>query len=285
MINKAESPFSGADDCLYEFQEIVARLRDKENGCPWDLKQTHESLKPYFLEEVYEFFSALDDGDVDGMEEELGDVLLQIYLHVRLLEEKTGGRINIDTVARKISDKMQRRHPHIFQKDFVLKQGSPEEVEQNWKKIKDKEKGPVATDVLHKYRKYPLLARIEGLYRDIKRYGFRFENRKQSLLKVQEELEEAMEKLAVNDEAGFREELGDLLLAVCSAAVESRLSPEELLLFALRKFEFRYRKMMEIVDLRKLNFSALHYEEKRGIWEEAKRIEAADEVSAGRHKS
>lgn len=270
-----DSCHADVDHSLYRFRDIISRLRSQENGCPWDLKQTHDSLRPYFLEEVYEFFAALNEHDMAGMAEELGDVLLQVYLHARILEEKTNGRININTVAQGIVEKMERRHPHIFNSNFAPNGISPEEVEQNWREIKKIERSktePIAgQSLLEKYRKYPLLARVEGLFRDIKKIGFCFDNKRQALLKVREEIDEALEKFDQDDAVGLHEELGDVFLASCSAAVETRLSPEELLFSALQKFEIRYQRMMELVALKKQDFALLNYPEKCAFWAEAKK--------------
>ena len=130
---------------LQRFRKIVARLRDPETGCPWDLKQNHDSLKKYFLEEVYEFLEEVDHANQEGMEEELGDVLLQIYLHAQLLEESSLGRINLETVARKISDKIIRRHPHVFEPDFDQKDYCPQT---SWRDIKAKEKSSKSSSSL-----------------------------------------------------------------------------------------------------------------------------------------
>src|SRR5690242_13747601 len=111
--------------------DVVAKLRDPQSGCPWDLKQTHESLRPYLLEEAYEAVSAIDSQNPDEIREELGDVLLQVVLHAQLAED--AGRFTADDVAETIAEKLIRRHPHVFGDTTVE---SAEEVTTNWQKIK-----------------------------------------------------------------------------------------------------------------------------------------------------
>lgn len=140
---------------LLRFIAVIEALRHPVTGCPWDLKQDHQSLRPYFIEEVHEFLEAQSKGLAEDMEEELGDVLLQIYLHARLLEENTSGRISIGTVAQTITDKMIRRHPHVFG-DVVAKDS--ETVLANWQEIKEKEKsGSTKADPFETTKNFPAL--------------------------------------------------------------------------------------------------------------------------------
>ena len=120
-----------------KLQDIVKKLRDPIDGCPWDLKQTHQSLLPYLIEESYEFLNAAEDKNDPSMEEELGDVLLQVLLHTTISEQEN--RFTLETVAKKLAEKLIRRHPHVFEKkDKTI---NAEQVTKNWEKIKREEKG------------------------------------------------------------------------------------------------------------------------------------------------
>jgi tetrapyrrole methylase family protein/MazG family protein len=257
---------------LKRFRDIIERLRHPVTGCPWDLKQTHDSLKRFFLEEVYEFLREVDKNEQEAMEEELGDVLLQIYLHSRLLEENSNGKINIETIAGRICDKMIRRHPHVFSD---IEADTASQVEDNWQKIKAREKGgeDVPRSVFHKFKSDPPLRKVENIYREVKRSGFKFDTVSQAMDKVSEELAEVKEQIEENGDF-LKEEMADLLMAVCSLAVELKFSPEELLLMSLNKFEGRWDKLHVCLEGR--DMKALSYEEKLSLWEKAKSMGASE---------
>lgn len=250
------------------FEKVIHDLRDKESGCPWDLKQSHTSLKKYFLEEVYEFLDEVDNNDFDAMEDELGDVLLQIYLHAQLLKEETSDRINIETIAQKISEKMVRRHPHVFDKANHDKETN---LSESWQKIKDAE-GRKRSQ-LDCHRKGHPLNQADKLFKFVKKEGFRFESLEDSLDKIQEELNEVKEVAHEGKKsAKLKEELGDLLLATCSSISELGFSSEELLLSAVQKFSKRYEIMTcEIVE-DNTNMKELDYQRKLAYWNKAKLI-------------
>lgn len=254
---------------LQRFRAIVAKLRHPETGCPWDLKQSHASLKKYFLEEVYEFLDEVDNSNADGMEEELGDVLLQIYLHARLLEESTHGEIDLETVAERICNKIVRRHPHVFDPKFNQDEFC---LETSWKEIKAKEKkDSPELSLFEKYRALPPLQKVERIYQEIKQSGFRFRSPSHALEKIDEELSEFKQSLVDESLEKQREEFADILMAVYSAAVEYGYSPEELTQLSMNKFRQRWECFEAIVQRRKLNLRNLDYESKRSLWDEAKR--------------
>ena len=254
---------------LQRFRKIVARLRDPETGCPWDLKQNHDSLKKYFLEEVYEFLEEVDHSNQEGMEEELGDVLLQIYLHAQLLEESSLGRINLETVARKISDKIIRRHPHVFDPSFNPEDYCPQT---SWREIKASEKSSQKSLALFdKYRSLPPLQKVEKIYKEVKSTGFRFESPEHSLEKVDEELEEYRHSVVAECPEKQREEFADIFMALYSAAVEHGYSPEELTQLSLNKFRKRWECLESKVKSQHLDLKTASYEQKKILWDEAKR--------------
>jgi MazG family protein len=243
-------------------KQIVQRLRAPD-GCPWDREQTHESLKPHVIEECYELVDAIDDKDDQGMLEELGDLLLQVVLHAQMASEE--GRFDFDSVADVISEKLIRRHPHVFgdtklaTSDAVLKQ---------WDAIKRREKTERASALDGVPRGLPALARAQKTQSKAARVGFDWANAEGSLQKVKEEIEE-LERVETGEK--LAEELGDLLFSVVNFARKSKLDAEELLQAATRKFSDRFRKMEALAESRGLSFSSLTLSEMDELWEQVKR--------------
>ena len=251
---------------LAKFRETISRLRDPENGCPWDLKQSHTSLKKYFLEEVYEFLHEVDENDAQAMEEELGDVLLKIYLHAHLLSESTAVKIDIESIAIKIDSKMIHRHPHVFDPDYQHEGKSVEEI---WAETKDS-KAEVKKDPFEEARNLPPLQKVERVYRGVKGQGFRFPDRSSALDKVAEELDEVRERLENKDEEGLKEEFGDLMLSIYSASMEFGYSPEELLQSSLRKFHSRWKRFSSFVEESEHDLPAMSYADILTLWTRSK---------------
>ena len=242
-------------------KQIVERLRSPD-GCPWDREQTHESLKPHVIEECYELIDAIDEKDDQGMQEELGDLLLQVVLHAQMAGEE--GRFDFDAVADVISEKLIRRHPHVFgdtklaTSDAVLKQ---------WDAIKRREKTDRASALDGVPRGLPALAKAQKTQSKAARVGFDWSDAEGSLQKVNEEIKElrqadTSEKLA--------EELGDLLFSIVNFARKSKLDAEGLLQAATGKFSERFRKMEALAESRGLNFSSLTLSEMDKLWDEVK---------------
>jgi tetrapyrrole methylase family protein/MazG family protein len=217
--------------------EIVAKLR-APNGCPWDREQTHRSILSCLLDEAYEFFEAVDENAPDKMREELGDLLLQIVLHAQIATE--AGTFDIEDVAKDISDKLIRRHPHVFGDTQV---SSSTEVIQNWERIKKSEYGEAR-------RKYmvddipdalPALFRAEKMQRRVAQVGFDWNDINPALDKVEEEFGEFREAVASGDAAHAEEELGDILFALVNVARHRKISAESALRAATYKFAKRFR--------------------------------------------
>jgi MazG family protein len=243
-------------------KQIVQRLRSPV-GCPWDREQTHESLKPHVIEECYELIDAIDDKDDEGMQEELGDLLLQVVLHAQMASEE--GRFDFDSVAEVISEKLVRRHPHVFgdtklaTSDAVLKQ---------WDAIKRREKTERASALDGVPRGLPALAKAQKAQSKAARVGFDWPDAEGSLQKVKEEIKE-LEQVETGEK--LAEELGDLLFSVVNFARKSKLDAEELLQAATRKFSERFRKMEALAEARGLNFASLTLAEMDQLWEQVKR--------------
>ena len=219
--------------------EIMAQLRSPE-GCPWDQEQTPDSLKPYLLEETYEVLEALEDKNWPEFKEELGDLLLQIVFHSQLMAET--GTFSIDDVAQAISDKLVRRHPHVFG-DTQVKDAR--EVAQNWVKIKEQEKkGKADQSILAGVPKAaPALIQAQRLGEKASRVGFDWTSAAAVFEKVREEVGELAETLQDSDPDTDRQEheLGDLLFVLTSLARHLDLNAESALRRASTRFGRRFR--------------------------------------------
>ena len=217
--------------------EIMATLRSP-NGCPWDREQTPDTLKPYLVEETYEVLEALEAKDLHAFKEELGDLLLQIVFHSQLMAE--AGVFTIDDVAQAITDKLVRRHPHVFG-DTKVKDAN--EVIQNWAKLKAKEKaGKVDQSVLAGVpRNAPALIQAQRLGEKAARVGFDWSTATAVLEKVQEETRELADTLPTQNVEQQEHELGDLLFSLTSLARHLNLDAESALRKANKRFSDRFR--------------------------------------------
>ena len=220
-----------------DLEEIVRILR-APGGCPWDAEQTHQSIRRNFLEEAYEAVEAIDEDSPEHLEEELGDVLLQVVMHARMEEE--AGRFNLDGVADGICKKLIYRHPHVFGDVSVSGTG---EVLSNWEALKRKEKGQATnTDALEAVaRSLPALWRAEKVQKKARKAGFDWPDVSGALDKLSEELSELKE--AVANGGNVAEELGDLLFSAVNAARFLKVDPEDALNGATDKFIGRFRSV------------------------------------------
>ena len=220
-----------------DLEEIVRILR-APGGCPWDAEQTHQSIRRNFLEEAYEAVEAIDEDSPEHLEEELGDVLLQVVMHARMEEE--AGRFNLDGVADGICKKLIYRHPHVFGDVSVSGTG---EVLSNWEALKRKEKGQATnTDALEAVaRSLPALWRAEKVQKKARKAGFDWPDVSGALDKLTEELSELKEAVATG--GNVAEELGDLLFSAVNAARFLKVDPEDALNGATDKFIGRFRRV------------------------------------------
>lgn len=251
--------------------EVIKRLRDPEKGCPWDLKQTHKSLIKYLVEESYELVEALENNDFDAIQEECGDVLLQILLHSQLAKEN--GHFDFWDVCQTLSNKMIERHPHVFSEDIQFE--TAEEVHENWKKIKAKKKkatGPLlsSSDVYH-----PALKASHLIGKKTETVGFDWTGPKEVFAKVEEELEELKQVLG-KDKVKTEEELGDLLFSLAQLGRHLDCDPEELLKKANLKFIRRYNALESTAKSKNKDVKNLSREEMEEAWREVKSSESMD---------
>ncbi len=247
-----------------DLEEIVRILR-APGGCPWDAEQTHQSIRRNFLEEAYEAVEAIDEGSPEHLEEELGDVLLQVVMHARM--EQEAGRFDLDGVADGICKKLIYRHPHVFGDVAVSGTG---EVLSNWEALKRKEKGQATnTDALEAVaRALPALWRAEKVQKKARKAGFDWPDVSGALDKLSEELEEL--KTAAAEGTNVEEELGDLLFSAVNAARFLKVDPEDALNGATDKFIGRFRKVEAQAAAQGKAMEDMGLEELDALWERAK---------------
>ncbi len=223
---------------IERLRAIMHRLR-APGGCPWDAEQTHGSLVSNLIEEAYETVDAIQRCDMEHLREELGDLLLQVVFHSELAEE--AGRFDLDEVAKGISDKLIRRHPHVFGESAA---GDSEAVLRQWDEIKREEKGTGHKPYLHGTGKgLPALLRASKLQRKAAKVGFDWPTQCGVLAKIREEVQELEAAVDAQDLQAVDEELGDLLFSVVNLARFRKIDPEILLAAANEKFERRFNEM------------------------------------------
>jgi nucleoside triphosphate diphosphatase len=221
--------------------EVMARLRDPERGCPWDVAQTFETIAPYTLEEAYEVADAIERGDLDALREELGDLLFQVVFHARLAEER--GAFDFATVARGLADKMRHRHPHVFGTARIADAGAQTVA---WEAHKARERAARSDGALDGVpTNLPALARAQKLGRRAARVGFDWPDAAAVLDKLAEETRELETALAARARApeAVEEELGDLLFTITNLARHLEVDAEGALRRAGLKFERRFRAL------------------------------------------
>ncbi len=255
----------------YTFEDllsIMAVLRG-EGGCPWDIEQTHQSIRKDLLEEAYETADAIDRNSVEDMKEELGDLLLQVVFHSQIGKED--GEFTFDEVVDGICKKLVYRHPHIFS-DVTVK--NSEEVLNNWDKLKVKEKKMLSfTDTLTSVpTAFPALMRAQKVQKRASKAGYDFENISEAFLKVEEELSELKAANAKGEIAETQEELGDLLFSVVNVARFIGADSEESLTRSVDKFVRRFKMAEELANDKNQSLDALSPKELDILWNKAKEL-------------
>lgn len=267
---KMTQPTTAIFNALEHLIKVVAQLRSPEDGCPWDLAQTPQTLIPYVIEEAYEVTHALRGGDKGAIAEELGDLLLQVVLQAQIASEV--GDFNLQDVAEGISAKLIRRHPHVFG-DLAV--DSVDEVRQNWDQIKAQEKGEtteMAQKLSRKLDRYnatlpPLMASMK-MSKKAAGAGFEWENIEEVWAKFDEELGEFREALATEDKAHQQAELGDLIFTIVNLARWYGLDPSEGLQGTNQRLVQRLTMMEKFAD--KSSLQDYSIQELDELWERAK---------------
>jgi len=255
---------------LEKLLDIMARLRDPDDGCPWDVEQDFSSIAPYTIEEAYEVADAIARNDLDDLRDELGDLLFQVVFHARMAEE--AGSFDFHDVARTIGDKMVRRHPHVFgstaERAAGVKAGA-------WEKIKAAERAAADRAAQRSIldgiaTALPALKRAQKLGKRAASVGFDWPDPAGARQKIAEEMAElsAAECAGIQDE--IEEELGDLLFAVVNLARHLEVDPEKALTGANRKFERRFRRMETSARIERTALAELGLDALEARWQAAK---------------
>ncbi|MBI6730473.1 nucleoside triphosphate pyrophosphohydrolase [Pseudomonas amygdali] len=270
---------------MYTVQDLLnlmARLRDPQSGCPWDLKQTYASIVPHTLEEAYEVADAIEQGDLDHLKGELGDLLFQVVFYAQLAKEE--GRFEFDDVIDGITRKLLRRHPHAFPTGELYAPAetprlTDEQVNQRWDEIKAEERAeksgaPEQLSLLDDVPvALPALSRAAKLQKRASQVGFDWPAALPVVDKVREELDEILEAMVDNDAEGIAEEVGDLLFSVVNLARHLKVDPETALRSANSKFDRRFRFIEQALRHIQRPIESCTLEEMDALWGEAKRQE------------
>jgi len=255
---------------IQRLRAIMHRLR-APGGCPWDAEQTHESLVSNLIEETYETVAAIKSGDDENLQEELGDLLLQVVFHAELAQE--GGRFDLDEIARGISEKLIRRHPHVYGDSQV---GDTAGVLTQWEDIKRAEKGHEEKPYLHGVGKgLPALLRASKLQKKAGKIGFDWPNAIGIVGKIEEEFDEVKEELAKHTEGDkaspeLQAEIGDLLFIVTNLARKLGVDPEVALEGTNEKFLHRFTAIEKGLKADGLTFEEASLEQMDVYWNGAK---------------
>ena len=259
-----------------EFQSLVdvmARLRDPQGGCPWDLEQTPQTLKRFVIEEAYEVVEAIDSGDPTKLREELGDLLLQVVFLAQLSQEY--GRFDVRDVTQAITEKLIRRHPHVFGEVAV---SGTEQVLANWEQIKRSEKGyEDRVSILDGIPAgLPALMRALEVSKRVVKVGFEWPGVAEVLDKVEEEIDELRAEITAGDTAHAADELGDLLFTLVNVARQLNIDPEDALRRMTHRFAARFRHIESHAAATGRALSDLSLAEMEAAWQAAKAKPSAD---------
>ncbi|KQV27963.1 nucleoside triphosphate hydrolase [Rhizobium sp. Root1203] len=262
--------------------EIMAALRNPETGCPWDIVQTFETIKPYTIEEAYEVSDAIERNDMDDLCDELGDLLLQVVFHARMAEE--AGEFSFGDVVEAITAKMIRRHPHVFARSDA---DTPDAVKKQWDDIKQAEKRErierrasrgISEDFKAGYlgsvqRSFPALTEALKLQERAAKVGFDWSAPEPILDKIEEEIGELRVALQEGDQQKVSDELGDLIFAVANIGRHVNADPEQALRGTNTKFRRRFNHIETTLQAEGETLEAATLERMEEIWQAAKAIE------------
>jgi len=247
--------------------KIMAKLRNPDGGCPWDLEQDFATIVPYTIEEAYEVADAIERNDMPALKEELGDLLLQVVFHSQMAAEEN--LFTFEDVAQTIGEKMERRHPHVFGNATIE---SADAQTENWEVIKAEERkkksgNSILADVP---AALPALMRAEKLQKRASRVGFDWPSDEGVIEKIQEELQESKEAIASGDKAKMQDELGDLLFAVTNLARFHGIDPEDALRQTNAKFTKRFQFIEAALKKQGKTMQDSNLDEMEALWQKAK---------------
>ncbi len=253
---------------VYDLVEVIRKLRSP-GGCPWDIEQTHHSIRQNLIEETYEVIEAIDKEDTELLKEELGDVLLQVVFHSIIEEEQSS--FNIDDVADGVCKKMIIRHPHVFSD---VKADTTEQVLKNWDAIKMKTKSQnTQSEVLNGIsRSLPSLMRSQKIQQKAAKVGFDWDNVDGATDKLTEEIEELKEAIQEGNSDHIEEELGDVLFSAVNVSRFVKVDAEKALYNACEKFISRFSKMERLANEENIKINETSLEALDELWEKAKKM-------------
>ncbi len=258
---------------ITKLQEVTAILRG-ENGCPWDKEQDHQTLVPYLIEESQEVIEAILKKDDDLLKEELGDLLFQVVFHARLAEERRS--FDLGDIAKRVSDKLIFRHPHVF-KPEELTLSTSQEVLENWEKIKDKEKKNSKDSSIFSNipKNFSSLLKAEKYQKKAAKVGFDWNDISDVQKKVKEEMEEFLTELnrSKDNQVRIEEEFGDLLFSLVNFGRHLGISSESALTKANAKFKKRFQYIEKVLQERGKKPNTSDLKEMDRLWNEAKELE------------
>lgn len=265
----------------------MAALRTPGSGCPWDLQQNFATIAPYTIEEAYEVADAVARGDLDDLRDELGDLLLQVAFHARLAEEQ--GAFDFGDVVLAITDKLVRRHPHVFGNLTDL---PPEAVKKLWAEIKQKEKAarPAKASGLRSHLEdvplaLPALTRALKLQAKAGEVGFDWNDARLVLRKIREEADEIEAAIDARDQNEVAAEIGDLFFAMANLARHLHVDPEAALRATNTKFERRFAYIERVLSDRGSSPAKASLEEMEALWQEAKAFDGDRDAMTGRENA
>ena len=250
----------------YSVEDLIQIMNDLRDKCPWDKKQTLDSLKTLTIEEAYELIEAIDKEDYNEIKEELGDLLLHVVFYSKIASEKN--QFNFDDVVESLIKKLIYRHPHIYSDTKV---NNEDDVKKNWEKLKSKKSNKGILDGVP--NNLPTLIRTSRVQEKVAAVGFDFKNIDDSINKVIEEYNEFSEALIDKEKSKIEEEFGDLLFSLVNYSRHIGIDSNESLKKSTNKFISRYKKLEEIIENKKTSIDKLDENEVNSIWEMVKKMD------------
>ena len=248
---------------IQKLLKVMERLRDPENGCPWDKKQTMETIIPHSIEEVYEVAEQVYNKNFEKLKEELGDLLFQVVYLSQIATEKN--KFNFFDVVKSITSKMIIRHPHVFNK---RKFKDMNEFKQWWEKSKKNDQNSILDSIPFTF---PAYLKTHKIQKKVASVGFEYKNELEAINKVYEETKELELEIKANNKNKIKEELGDLIFATLDVSRKLKLDPELILKNANKKFSKRWKKLEKFAKKENLNLNNISIKKYNLLWQKAKK--------------
>ncbi len=258
-------PYENSDKSIDKLLAVMRRLRDPNGGCPWDIEQTFESIKPHTIEEAYEVADAIDRNDMDDLKDELGDLLMQVVFHAQMATE--AGLFTFDDVVDNLVEKLVFRHPHVFGDQTAADAAEVVDIWEAQKAKKRKDSGPLGGITLG----LPSLLRAQKIQKRAAKQGFEWKNSSDAWIKVAEEYAEVQAAIAQNDKNAVAEELGDLMFCLVNYARMEGLDSEEIMRASNDKFIFNFNNMNSFLKEKNKEISDCALNELLAAWRDSKR--------------